>query len=140
MSSVMHNTTNTGNTQIYTMEDNIEDTFVININPPLIETTPITQKTRTVLTSVLTKRTYATAFTLDDNAMYDDARYGQHIADNFFTDNCGHAVYYPPKIQTNIHIPSTNIPSTNIPQTEADKHFISEEMKFYMENRNLFNV
>jgi hypothetical protein len=132
----MHNTTNTGNTQIYTMEDNIEDTFVININPPLIETTPITQKTRTVLTSVLTKRTYANAFAVGDNATYDgydDARYGQHIAGNFFTNNYGHAVYYPQKIQT-------NIPSTNIPQTEADKPFISEEMKFYIENRNLFNV
>lgn len=137
----MRNTTNTGNIPFYNINkgniENIENTFIYQ---PLIETIPIIQKKIHVLTSVLTKRTYATAFTLDDNAMYDDARYGQHIADNFFTDNCGHAVYYPPKIQTNIHIPSTNIPSTNIPQTEADKPFISEEMKFYMENRNLFNV
>jgi len=124
----------------------MEDTFVIDIKPPLVETTPITHKTIPVLTSVLTKRTYANAFAVGDNTTYDgydDARYGQHIAGNFFTDNYGHAVYYPQKIQTNIpstNIPSTNIPSTNIPQTEADKPFISEEMKFYIENRNLFNV
>lgn len=139
MSSVIHNTTNTENienienTQFYTMED----TFVIDIKPSSTGTTPIThKKIHVALTSVLTKRRYADAFALVDNATYDgydDARYGQHIAGDFFTTNYGHAVYYAQKIQI-------NIPSINIPQTEADKPYISEEMKFYIENRNLFNV
>jgi len=58
--------------------------------------TEITRKARKpgfVITSVLTKRTYADAFGM----RHDDARYGQHITPNFFTTNCGHTVNYPPK-------------------------------------------
>ena len=137
MTSVIHRTTNTTN--------NMEDTFVVDIKPSSTETTstettstettPTIYKTRPVLTSVLTKRTYADAFGKDETNYdgYEDARYGQHISCDFFTTNYGHATYYPKKIE----ITTT---SRNIQQTEADKTFISEEIKFYMENRNLFNV
>ena len=40
------------------------------------------------------KRKYSRAFATDTGAdNYDDARYGQHIGDTFFTTNYGHGVY-----------------------------------------------
>ena len=111
LTSVIHTTNTT---------KNMEDTFILDIKPSSTETTPtpIIYKTRPVLTSVLTKQTYTYTFIKDKTN-----------CDGYDKDT----TYYPKKIEI-------TITSRNIQQTEADKKFISEEIKFYMENRNLFNV
>jgi hypothetical protein len=129
----MNNTKQNENKQL----DTANDDFVIDMKSSLIEPTPSNPTTGTTeIKSVLAKRTYADAFFRPDQVNYDDfedARYGQHIASDFFTTNYGHIVYYIKKIQL-------NIPSINIQRSETEKPIISEEMRFYMENKNLFNV
>ena len=81
------------------------------------------------------KRKYSRAFATDtgvDN--YDDARYGQHIGDTFFTTNYGHGVY----ISDTARLMSTFAARTGgIIYTERE---MTEWREFYRANRNLFNV
>lgn len=78
------------------------------------------------------KRKYSRAFTSDN---YDDARYGQHISDAFFTTNYGHGVYISD---------TARLMSTFAARTEGGVIYTQREMnewrEFYRANRNLFNV
>lgn len=78
------------------------------------------------------KRKYSRAFSSDN---YDDARYGQHIGDAFFTTNYGHGVY----ISDTARLMSTFAARTGggIIYTERE---MTEWREFYRANRNLFNV
>lgn len=81
------------------------------------------------------KRKYSRAFATDTGAdNYDDARYGQHIGDTFFTTNYGHGVY----ISDTARLMSTFAARTGgIIYTERE---MTEWREFYRANRNLFNV
>jgi hypothetical protein len=81
------------------------------------------------------KRKYSRAFAPDTGANnYDDARYGQHIGDKFFTTNYGHGVY----ISDTARLMSTFAARTGgIIYTERE---MTEWREFYRANRNLFNV
>ena len=78
------------------------------------------------------KRKYSRAFATDS---YDDARYGQHIGDAFFTTNYGHGVY----ISDTARLMSTFAARTGggVIYTERE---MNEWREFYRANRNLFNV
>jgi hypothetical protein len=84
------------------------------------------------LDGVGSKRKYSRAFTANN---YDDARYGQHIGDAFFTTNYGHGVY----ISDTARLMSTFAARTGggIIYTERE---MNEWREFYRANRNLFNV
>lgn len=81
------------------------------------------------------KRKYSRAFATDTGAdNYDDARYGQHIGDKFFTTNYGHGVY----ISDTARLMSTFAARTRgIIYTERE---MTEWREFYRANINLFNV
>lgn len=81
------------------------------------------------------KRKYSRAFATDTVAdNYDDARYGQHIGDKFFTTNYGHGVY----ISDTARLMSTFAARTGgIIYTQRE---MNEWREFYRANRNLFNV
>jgi hypothetical protein len=81
------------------------------------------------------KRKYSRAFATDAGAdNYDDARYGQHIGDKFFTTNYGHGVY----ISDTARLMSTFAARTGgIIYTQRE---MNEWREFYRANRNLFNV
>ena len=88
------------------------------------------------LDGVGSKRKYSRAFTTNSGANnYDDARYGQHIGDAFFTTNYGHGVY----ISDAARLMSTFAARTGggIIYTERE---MNEWREFYRANRNLFNV
>lgn len=78
------------------------------------------------------KRKYSRAFSTNS---YDDARYGQHISDAFFTTNYGHGVY----ISDTARLMSTFAARTGggVIYTERE---MNEWREFYRANRNLFNV
>ena len=78
------------------------------------------------------KRKYSRAFASEN---YDDARYGQHIGDAFFTTNYGHGVY----ISDTARLMSTFAARTGggVIYTERE---MNEWREFYRANRNLFNV
>ena len=81
------------------------------------------------------KRKYSRAFSTDTGTNnYDDARYGQHISDTFFTTNYGHGVY----ISDTARLMSTFAARTRgIIYTERE---MTEWREFYRANINLFNV
>ena len=78
------------------------------------------------------KRKYSRAFASNN---YDDARYGQHISDAFFTTNYGHGVYISD---------TARLMSTFAARTGGGVIYTQREMnewrEFYRANRNLFNV
>ena len=78
------------------------------------------------------KRKYSRAFSTNS---YDDARYGQHISDTFFTTNYGHGVYISD---------TARLMSTFAARTGGGVIYTQREMnewrEFYRANRNLFNV
>jgi hypothetical protein len=78
------------------------------------------------------KRKYSRAFAANN---YDDARYGQHIGDAFFTTNYGHGVYISD---------TARLMSTFAARTGGGVIYTQREMnewrEFYRANRNLFNV
>lgn len=78
------------------------------------------------------KRKYSRAFSTNS---YDDARYGQHISDAFFTTNYGHGVYISD---------TARLMSTFAARTGGGVIYTQREMnewrEFYRANRNLFNV
>ena len=82
------------------------------------------------------KRKYSRAFSTNSGANnYDDARYGQHIGDAFFTTNYGHGVYISD---------TARLMSTFAARTGGGVIYTQREMnewrEFYRANRNLFNV
>ena len=84
------------------------------------------------LDGVGSKRKYSRAFAANN---YDDARYGQHISDAFFTTNYGHGVYISD---------TARLMSTFAARTGGGVIYTQREMnewrEFYRANRNLFNV
>lgn len=78
------------------------------------------------------KRKYSRAFATNS---YEDARYGQHISDTFFTTNYGHGVYISD---------TARLMSTFAARTGGGVIYTQREMnewrEFYRANRNLFNV
>jgi len=78
------------------------------------------------------KRKYSRAFSTNS---YEDARYGQHISDTFFTTNYGHGVYISD---------TARLMSTFAARTGGGVIYTQREMnewrEFYRANRNLFNV
>ena len=78
------------------------------------------------------KRKYSRAFASEN---YDDARYGQHLGDAFFTTNYGHGVYISD---------TARLMSTFAARTGGGVIYTQREMnewrEFYRANRNLFNV
>ena len=78
------------------------------------------------------KRKYSRAFASNN---YDDARYGQHISDAFFTTNYGHGVYISD---------TARLMTTFAARTGGGVIYTQREMnewrEFYRANRNLFNV
>lgn len=78
------------------------------------------------------KRKYSRAFAANN---YEDARYGQHISDRFFTTNYGHGVYISD---------TARLMSTFAARTGGGVIYTQREMnewrEFYRANRNLFNV
>lgn len=78
------------------------------------------------------KRKYSRAFATNS---YEDARYGQHISDAFFTTNYGHGVYISD---------TARLMSTFAARTGGGVIYTQREMnewrEFYRANRNLFNV
>ena len=85
--------------------------------------------------SVLGKRKFNDAF---DANIFDDSRYGQHIATDFFDKNVGHTV---------TQVAEKKIPLNNFERKEGIKTFSNQEVQeildwceYYRANRNLFNV
>ena len=78
------------------------------------------------------KRKYSRAFATNN---YDDARYGQHISDTFFTTKDGPGVYISD---------TARLMSTFAARTGGGVIYTQREMnewrEFYRANRNLFNV
>jgi len=82
------------------------------------------------------KRKYSRAFSTNSGAnSYDDARYGQHISDAFFTTNYGHGVY----ISDTARLMSTFAARTGGAVIYTQRE-MNEWREFYRANRNLFNV
>ncbi len=86
------------------------------------------------------KRKYSRAFATNSGAnsganSYDDARYGQHISDAFFTTNYGHGVYISDTARLMSTFAARNGGGVIYTQRE-----MNEWREFYRANRNLFNV
>ena len=88
------------------------------------------------LDGVGSKRKYSRAFSTNSGANnYDDARYGQHISDSFFTTNYGHGVYISDTARLMSTFAARNGGGVIYTQRE-----MNEWREFYRANRNLFNV
>jgi len=79
--------------------------------------------------SLLGKRKFNDAF---DEVVYENERYNQHIASDFFDKNTGHNVYVPYDLEEG-EIYEEHATSYNEKE-------ILEWIEFYKNNRNLFRV
>lgn len=104
------------------------------------------------LETILGKRKYKDAF---DEASFDDARYEQHIAIDFFETNIGHNVIQKQNslifqeavdsvIKDFRQEISFTIPTAERRERDGESKYDPEELKtwceYYIANRNLFNV
>jgi hypothetical protein len=82
--------------------------------------------------SILGKRKFNDAF---EEQTFDNSRYGQHIATDFFNKNVGHCVIQKQSSQKDIER-KEDVKSLS---SEAEKEIL-EWCQYYRANRNLFNV
>ena len=118
--------------------------------PKIVKRTKNETQSATVDSS-LVKRKYKDAF---DDASFDDARYDQHIAIDFFETNIGHNVIQTPdistiprpqdRVQINYNRYVTPVMPTLRRERDCESKYEPEELmtwcEYYLANRNLFNV